>query len=182
MPAAVGAGVGVVLVLLVLVAMAVKVVPGDTAFVVERFGRYSRTLAPGVTLTVPFADRVKARVSLLPHQLALAPTKVMAADGHWFSVSPAVTYAVADPVLATYAVASFHLSLQQLAATAVRKLASGLDASALARVGAAGDRGRGSRDPACRAARAVSLRGVPCLTPRMRKTGRNRSSSNWRVP
>ena len=130
MPAAVGAGVGVVLVLLVLVAMAVKVVPGDTAFVVERFSRYSRTLAPGVTLTVPFADRVKARVSLLPHQLALAPTKVMAADGHWFSVSPAVTYAVADPVLATYAVASFHLSLQQLAATAVRKLASGLDASA----------------------------------------------------
>jgi regulator of protease activity HflC (stomatin/prohibitin superfamily) len=123
----------VVAAVLVLLALSVKVVPTSTAFVLERLGAYSRTLEPGVAVVVPVVDRVKARVSLQPQRLTLPATRVTAADGGWLSVRPEIVYAVVDPVKATYEVASFQLSLEQLAGTALRKLLSGLDPAAATR-------------------------------------------------
>jgi regulator of protease activity HflC (stomatin/prohibitin superfamily) len=119
-----------VVVVLVLVGLSVKVVPANTAFVLERLGAYSRTLGSGLAFVVPVVDRVRARVSLVPQRLTLSATRVTAADGSWISVRPEVVYAVVDPVAATYEVASFQLSLEQLATTALRKLLSGMESAA----------------------------------------------------
>lgn len=122
-----------VLVVLALIAMSITVVPQNTAFVVERFGSYTCTLTPGLTLLMPFADRVRARVTLLPQRIEPAPLRVTVADGTAVSLQPLIHFTVTDPVRATYEVTSFHLALEQLTATAVRNLMSGLDGhSALA--------------------------------------------------
>ncbi|HZO63739.1 MAG TPA: SPFH domain-containing protein [Kribbellaceae bacterium] len=128
-PAVVGMLLLVLLVLVVLVGvvLSVKVVPQQHAFVVERLGRYLRTLGPGLNIVTPYVDRVRARFTLLPQRIELAPLRVTVADGTVVAVRPVIHFTVTDPVRATYEVASFHLSMEQLTATAVRNLLSGLD-------------------------------------------------------
>jgi len=116
-----------VLLVLVGVVLSVKVVPQQHAFVVERLGRYLRTLGPGLNIVTPYVDRVRARITLLPQRIELAPLRVTVADGTVVAVRPVIHFTVTDPVRATYEVASFHLSMEQLTATAVRNLLSGLD-------------------------------------------------------
>ena len=94
---------------------------------VERLGRYLRTLGPGLNIVTPYVDGVRARITLLPQRIELAPLRVTVADGTVVAVRPVIHFTVTDPVRATYEVASFHLSMEQLTATAVRNLLSGLD-------------------------------------------------------
>ncbi len=116
-----------VVLVLALFAMAVKVVPQQHAFVVERLGRYQRTAGPGLNIIAPVLDKVRARITLQPQRIEMAPIEVTVADGTVVSIRPVIHFAVTDAVKATYEVASFHLSLEQLTTTAVRNLLAGLD-------------------------------------------------------
>ncbi|MFI6506144.1 SPFH domain-containing protein [Streptosporangium sp. NPDC050855] len=98
----------------------VHVVPQGTAGVVERFGRYHRTLGPGPSLVVPFIDRIRDVVDLREQAVSFPPRPVVTRDHLVVSVDVAVYFRVADARAATYEIANFLLAVEQLTVTALR--------------------------------------------------------------
>jgi regulator of protease activity HflC (stomatin/prohibitin superfamily) len=98
----------------------VHVVPQGTAGVVERFGRYHRTLGPGPNLVVPFIDRIRDVVDLREQAVSFPPRPVVTRDHLVVSVDVAVYFRVADARAATYEIANFLLAVEQLTVTALR--------------------------------------------------------------
>lgn len=80
----------------VLVLTSLRRIPEDTVCTVHRFGRYARTLTPGLRFTLPFVDKIAHRVRLVGHQIELAPQPLD--DGH--AARAAVYYQILDPKLA----------------------------------------------------------------------------------
>ncbi|WP_329426588.1 SPFH domain-containing protein [Streptosporangium sp. NBC_01495] len=105
----------------------VRVVPQATAGVVERFGRYHRTLGPGLNLVVPFIDRIKDMVDLREQVVAFPPQAVVTSDNLVVSVDTAVSFEVADARAATYEIANFLVAVEQLTATTLRDVVGGMD-------------------------------------------------------
>ncbi|MFS1300998.1 SPFH domain-containing protein [Streptosporangium longisporum] len=98
----------------------VHVVPQGTAGVVERFGRYHRTLGPGPNLVVPFIDRIRDVVDLREQAVSFPPRPVVTRDHLVVSVDAAVCFRVADARAATYEIANFLLAVEQLTVTVLR--------------------------------------------------------------
>lgn len=97
----------------------VKVPPGK-AFVVERLGKYHRTLSTGTHLLAPAADAVRTKVDLSEHSVDFPPQPAITADNTVITVATAITYRVADPVKVTYEIANFLLAIEQLTITVLR--------------------------------------------------------------
>ncbi|WP_436758659.1 SPFH domain-containing protein [Streptosporangium sp. V21-05] len=104
----------------------VRVVPQATAGVVERFGRYHRTLAPGPNLVVPFIDRIKDTVDLREQVVAFPPQAVVTSDDLVVSVDTTVSFRVVDARAATYEIANFLIAVEQLAGTTLRDVVGGM--------------------------------------------------------
>ncbi|MGS2642590.1 SPFH domain-containing protein [Streptosporangium sp. LJ11] len=104
----------------------VRVVPQATAGVVERFGRYHRTLAPGLNLVVPFIDRIKDTVDLREQVVAFPPQAVVTSDNLVVSVDTAVSFQVVDARAATYEIANFLTAVEQLTVTTLRDVVGGM--------------------------------------------------------
>ncbi len=85
----------------VLVIASLRRVPEDTVCTVHRFGRYARTLTPGLRFTLPFVDKIAHRVRLVGHQIDLPPQRLD--DGH--AARAAVYYQILDPERAGEALA-----------------------------------------------------------------------------
>ncbi|MEU4830570.1 SPFH domain-containing protein [Streptosporangium sp. NPDC023615] len=98
----------------------VHVVPQATAGVVERFGRYHRTLGPGPSLVVPFIDRIRDVVDLREQVVSFPPRPVVTRDHLVVSVDVAVYFRVVDARAATYDIANFLLAVEQLTVTGLR--------------------------------------------------------------
>lgn len=111
----------VVLVLLVLVvlAMSIVLVRPQQAAVLERRGQFSRVAEQGVTVTVPFVERVRARVDLREQVLVYAPQTVQATDGE-LTVTPTLRYQVADPRAAVYRVPNHVFAVEEEGKRALR--------------------------------------------------------------
>ncbi|MER5645175.1 SPFH domain-containing protein [Streptosporangium sp. NPDC002524] len=105
----------------------VRVVPQATAGVVERFGRYHRTLAPGPSLVVPFIDRIKDMVDLRERVVAFPPQAVVTADNLVVSVDTAVSLQVVDARAATYEIANFLVAVERLVVTTLRDVVGAMD-------------------------------------------------------
>src|SRR5438105_14195024 len=95
-----------VLVLIVL-ARTVRIVPQARAGVVERLGRYSRTLNPGLTIVVPFVDRVREMIDLREQVVSFQPQPVITEDNLVVSIDTVIYFQVTDPRAATYEVANY---------------------------------------------------------------------------
>ncbi|MGJ6965065.1 SPFH domain-containing protein [Streptosporangium sp. G11] len=104
----------------------VHVVSQATAGVVERFGRYHRTLGPGLNLVVPFIDRIKDTVDLREQVVAFPPQAVVTSDHLVVSVDTTVSFQVADARAATYEIANFLVAVEQLTATTLRDVVGGM--------------------------------------------------------
>jgi regulator of protease activity HflC (stomatin/prohibitin superfamily) len=122
----------IVLVLVVVLMVAtllasVKIVKADTTAVLERAGKFSRLLPPGLVIVVPFVDRVKAYVTSLPQRLDLPPRPLATHDGGWVTVPLTVHFTVTDPVRATYEISSPALALEQLVIAGLRQVVRELD-------------------------------------------------------
>src|SRR6476659_5235685 len=87
----------IVLFFLLALAKTVRVIPQARAGVVERLGRYSRTLTPGLTLVVPFIDRVKTLIDLREQVLAFEPQPVITQDNLVVNIDSVIYYQVTDP-------------------------------------------------------------------------------------
>src|SRR5437870_9557181 len=80
----------------------IRVIPQARAGVVERLGRYSRTLTPGLTIVVPFVDRVKPLLDLREQVVTFDPQPVITEDNLVVSIDSVIYFQITDPKAATY--------------------------------------------------------------------------------
>jgi len=110
------------IVVLIGVVKAIRVVPQQRAWVVERLGRFHAVLAPGLNFVVPFIDRVAYRHDLRETPLDVAPQVCITKDNTQLQVDGILYYQVTDPRLASYGSTSYLLAITQLAQTTLRSV------------------------------------------------------------
>ena len=125
----IGLVVAAVVVLLVLVTLmkTVRIIPQARAGVVERLGRYSRTLTPGLTVIVPFVDRVMPLIDLREQVVSFPPQPVITEDNLVVSIDTVIYFQVTDPKAATYEIANYIHGVEQLTVTTLRNVVGGLN-------------------------------------------------------
>jgi regulator of protease activity HflC (stomatin/prohibitin superfamily) len=114
------------LVLLTL-ARTIRIVPQARAGVVERLGRYSRTLTPGLTIVVPFVDRIRDMIDLREQVVSFDPQPVITEDNLVVNIDTVIYFQVTDPRSATYEIANYIQGIEQLTVTTLRNVIGGLD-------------------------------------------------------
>jgi regulator of protease activity HflC (stomatin/prohibitin superfamily) len=112
------------LVLLTL-ARTIRIIPQARAGVVERLGRYSRTLTPGLTLVVPFVDRIRGMIDLREQVVSFDPQPVITEDNLVVSIDTVIYFQVTDPKSATYEIADYIQGIEQLTVTTLRNVIGG---------------------------------------------------------
>jgi len=112
---------------IIVVARSVKIVPQAQAAVVERLGRYSRTLSPGLALLVPFVDRVRATIDLREQVISFPPQPVITADNLQVGIDTVVYFQVTEPRLAVYGISNYIHGMEQLTTTTLRNVVGGLN-------------------------------------------------------
>ena len=113
-----------VLVLIVLV-RTVRIVPQARAGVIERLGRYNRTLDPGLALVVPFVDRLRPLIDLREQVVSFDPQPVITEDNLVVSIDTVLYFQVTDPKAATYEIANYIQGIEQLTVTTLRNVIGG---------------------------------------------------------
>ena len=110
----------------IVAASGVRIVPQARAGVVERLGRYARTLDPGLALIVPFVDRVKPLIDLREQVVAFPPQPVITEDNLVVGIDTVIYFTVTDPKAATYEIANPLQAIEQLTVTTLRNVIGGL--------------------------------------------------------
>jgi regulator of protease activity HflC (stomatin/prohibitin superfamily) len=116
----------IVLFLLLALAKTIRVIPQARAGVVERLGRYSRTLTPGLTLVVPFIDRVKPLLDLREQVVSFEPQPVITEDNLVVNIDTVIYFQVTDPKSATYEIANPVNAIDLLTVTTLRNMIGGM--------------------------------------------------------
>jgi len=115
------------IVVVVVLSRMVRIVPQAQAGVVERLGRYSRTLEPGLHVLVPFIDHLrKPLVDLREQVVTFLPQPVITQDNVTISIDTVFYFTVTDPFRATYEVANLLLAVEQLTVTTLRNVIGSL--------------------------------------------------------
>jgi regulator of protease activity HflC (stomatin/prohibitin superfamily) len=125
----VGLIVPLVLVILALIVVfsAIKIVPQGREFTVERFGRYTRTLKPGMTLLTPFVETIGRRVNMMEQVLEVPQQEVITKDNVTVQVDAIVFIQVIDAPSAVYRVDNLPFAIGQLAMTNLRTVVGSMD-------------------------------------------------------
>ena len=111
---------------LVLASRTVRVIPQARAGVVERLGRYSRTLEPGLAVVTPFIDRVRPLVDLREQVVNFRPQSVITDDNVVVSIETVLYFSITDPRSATFEIANPLQAIEQLCVTTLRNVIGGL--------------------------------------------------------
>ena len=126
--------IAVAIVLLVLVAFviivlvrSVRIIPQARAGVVERLGKYQRTLNPGLTILIPFVDRLLPLLDLREQVVSFPPQPVITEDNLVVSIDTVVYFQVTDARAATYEIANYIQAVEQLTTTTLRNVVGGLN-------------------------------------------------------
>src|SRR5918912_484490 len=114
-------------VVLITIAQGVRIVPQARAGVVERLGRYYRTLDPGLALVVPYIDRVKPLIDLREQVVSFPPQPVITEDNLTVNIDSVIYFQVTDPRAATYEIANYIVAIEQLTVTTLRNVIGGMD-------------------------------------------------------
>ncbi|CAN5879640.1 hypothetical protein BH24ACT8_BH24ACT8_12530 [soil metagenome] len=111
----------------VAISRAVRIVPQATALIVERLGRYQRTLDPGLHFLIPFMDRIRANVDLREQVVSFPPQPVITSDNLVVSIDTVIYFQPTDPKAATYEIANYIQGVEQLTVTTLRNVVGSLD-------------------------------------------------------
>ncbi|HEY3686993.1 MAG TPA: SPFH domain-containing protein [Streptosporangiaceae bacterium] len=120
-------GIIVVLFVATVVFKSVKIVPQARAGIVERLGRYMRTLEPGLNFLIPFVDRVKPLIDLREQVVSFEPRSVITADNLVVDIDTVLYFQVTNPRDATYEIANYIQAVEQLTVTTLRNVVGGMD-------------------------------------------------------
>jgi regulator of protease activity HflC (stomatin/prohibitin superfamily) len=123
--------VGIVLVvvavfLVLMAARTIRIVPQARAGVVERLGRYHRTLNPGMTVLVPFVDRMRPLLDLREQVVSFPPQPVITEDNLTINIDTVLYFTVNDARSATYEVANPLQAIEQITVTTLRNVIGSL--------------------------------------------------------
>jgi regulator of protease activity HflC (stomatin/prohibitin superfamily) len=111
---------------LIVAAKTIRIIPQARAGVVERLGRYSRTLDPGLTIVLPFVDRVKPLIDLREQVVSFPPNGVITEDNVTVNIDTVLYFTITDPKAASYEVANPLQAIEQLTVTTLRNVIGGL--------------------------------------------------------
>lgn len=118
------------IVLLVFVAVVViksiALIPQGEAAVIERLGSYTRTVSGGLTLLVPFIDRVRARVDTRERVVSFPPQAVITQDNLTVAIDIVVTFQINDPAKAIYGVDNYIVGVEQISVATLRDVVGGM--------------------------------------------------------
>lgn len=117
-----------VLVLLVVVVVfkSIALVPQAEAAVIERLGRYSRTVSGQLTFLVPFVDRIRAKVDLRERVVSFPPQAVITQDNLTLQIDSVVYFQVTGPQAAVYEISNYIAAVEQLTVTTLRNVVGGM--------------------------------------------------------
>lgn len=117
----------IILFVLIILARAIRIIPQASAGIVERLGRYHRTLDAGLALVLPFVDRVRPLIDMREQVVSFPPQPVITADNLVVSIDSVIYFQVTDPRSATYEIANYIQAIEQLTITTLRNVAGGMD-------------------------------------------------------
>ena len=117
----------VILFVIVVLVRSIRIVPQAVAILIERLGRYSRTLDAGLHLLIPFVDRARASVDLREQVVSFPPQPVITSDNLVVSIDTVLYYEVTDPKAAVYEIANFITGIEQLTVTTLRNVIGSMD-------------------------------------------------------
>jgi regulator of protease activity HflC (stomatin/prohibitin superfamily) len=117
----------VVVFVITVLAKAIRIVPQATAGVVERLGKYHKTLNPGLNLLVPFIDRLRPLIDMREQVVSFPPQPVITEDNLVVSIDTVVYFQVTDARAATYEIANYLGAVEQLTTTTLRNVVGGLN-------------------------------------------------------
>jgi len=113
-------------VVLITLAQSIRIVPQARAGVVERLGRYHRTLDAGLAIVIPYVDRVRPLLDLREQVVSFPPQPVITEDNLTVSIDSVIYFQVTDPKAASYEIADYILAIEQLTVTTLRNVAGGM--------------------------------------------------------
>ena len=117
----------VVLLIVLTVGKTVRIVPQARARNVERFGRYRKTLEPGMNFILPFVDRVKPLIDLREQVVAFRGQPVITEDNLVVSIDTVLFFQVTDPRAADYEIVNYIQAIEQITATMLRSVIGNMD-------------------------------------------------------
>jgi regulator of protease activity HflC (stomatin/prohibitin superfamily) len=116
----------VVVFLLIMFARTVRIIPQARAGIVERLGRYNRTLTPGLAILVPFMDRLKPLIDLREQVVSFPPQPVITEDNVVVQIDTVLYFTVTDAKGATYEIANPLQGIEQITVTTLRNVVGGM--------------------------------------------------------
>ena len=121
-------GLGVIVLLAILITVgSIRIIPQARAGIVERLGKYQRTLEPGLNLIVPGIDRLRPLVDLREKVVSFPPQPVITEDNLVVNIDTVIYFQVTNPKSATYEIENYIQGIEQLVVTTLRNSVGGLD-------------------------------------------------------
>src|SRR6478752_2312284 len=110
----------------IIVAKSIALIPQAEAAVIERLGRYSKTVSGQLTLLLPFVDRIRARVDLRERVVSFPPQPVITEDNLTVNIDTVVYFQVTNPQAAVYQISNYIVGVEQLTTTTLRNVVGGM--------------------------------------------------------